>query len=154
MRKIRLNQRFDNLTPRRYALVDDEDYEWLNQWKWFLNGDGYAARTDNLNHIQIRMHRLINQTPEGFDTDHKNRHRLDNRRSNLRTATHSQNMRNIGLFKHNTSGHAGVSWYKQQNSWRAYIQVNSKYIRLGYFKNLSEAIRARKEAEIGNRWNH
>jgi len=66
------------LTQEKVALVDDADFEFLNQWKWFYHQTGYAKSCHRY------MHRLINKTPKGFHTDHINRNKLDNRKSNLR----------------------------------------------------------------------
>ena len=71
--------------------------------------------------------------------DHINRNKLDNRRSNLRIATKSQN----GL---NREESVGVSWRKERNKWRARITINGKEQFLGHFNNWEEAIQARKEA--------
>lgn len=79
--------------------------------------------------------------------DHINRIRTDNRISNLREVSHKQNHQNRSKSSHNTSGHSGVSWYKQKSRWRAQITHNQKDIHLGLFTNLEDAIAARKAAE-------
>jgi hypothetical protein len=78
--------------------------------------------------------------------DHKNRNGLDNRRSNLRIASHAQNMQNRGLDKHNRSGYRGVSWEKRWQRWRAVIQVDGRQQHIGHFKNIEEAASAVAEA--------
>jgi hypothetical protein len=136
------------------ALVDAADYEWLNQWNWWVN-EGYAYRQVGQGRTKdsrgqttgIMMHRLIMDTPAGMDTDHINRNRLDNRRSNLRIVDRAQNNYNTGLWANNTSGHKGVSWNKRTKSWRAYIGGVKGRIELGHFKNIEDAIAARLEAE-------
>ena len=140
MKKIRLTQ-------GKFALVDDDDFDWLNQWKWQFTKNGYAG-TDfggRKNKKKILMHRLINETPDSFVTDHVNRNKLDNRRNNLRTVTQRQNTLNSNLSKNNTSGHNGVDWYK--NRWVARIKFNYKNIYLGRFEKLEDAIAARKLGE-------
>lgn len=82
-----------------------------------------------------------------LNIDHINRNPSDNRLVNLRDVTNKQNMQNAGKYSHNTSGHPGVSWYKQKSKWRARITHNQKQIHLGYFSILEEAIAARKAAE-------
>lgn len=79
--------------------------------------------------------------------DHINRNRSDNRISNLRGVTNKQNLQNASKYSHNTSGHAGVSWYKRISKWQAKITHNQKDVHLGYFSVLEEAIAARKAAE-------
>src|SRR3990167_6055992 len=93
--------------PNVFTLVSDEDFEFLNQWKWRISSTGYVisglSGTGN-----VFMHRIVNDTPIGFDTDHINRDKLDNRRENLRIATKMLNGRNRGENKNNTSGYRGI----------------------------------------------
>lgn len=79
--------------------------------------------------------------------DHTNRIRTDNRISNLREVSNKQNGQNKSKRSSNTSGHQGIRWYKQRSRWRACIMHNYKYIHLGYFTTIEEAIAARKAAE-------
>lgn len=103
------------------ALVDDEDYEWLNQWTWTAvsthrrNG-GYAMRIANSK--TTLMHRLILGAPEGAEVDHINGNGLDNRRSNLRLATRRQGLANRRRFKNNKSGFKGVQFDKESGKWK------------------------------------
>jgi len=83
-----------------------------------------------------------------IELDHINHNRADNRISNLRLVTHSDNMKNQRKCKNNTSGVTGVNWDKQTNKWRAEIMVNRKGIKLGRFTELQDAIQIRKQAEI------
>ena len=135
------------ITKNKYVIVDDEDFEYLNQWKWHLSDSGYAVRGINKNNKKFRMHREINKTPEGLDTDHINGNKLDNRKSNLRTVTRSQNKMNVGKPKTNSSGIKGVSWHKACEKWRADIKVNQKQISLGCYSLLQKAILVRNLAE-------
>jgi hypothetical protein len=89
------------LTQGYEALVDDEDYNWLMQWKWCVHMPKadilYAVRNGgkpNGKHKTIFMHREIAGAAPGQRVDHRNRNHLDNRKSNLRPATQSQNMAN------------------------------------------------------------
>ena len=143
------------LTQNKCALVDNADFEWLNQWKWTYDStNGYAYRRKHLPSSRknqkckkIYMHRLINQTPPKVPTDHINRDRLDNRRANLRTVTSSQNSINSGLRSDNKSGCKGVYWDSATNKWGAEIKVNHKRIILGKFTDLQSAVEIRKNAE-------
>ena len=148
------------LTQDNFATVDDDLFEYLNSYKWWFAG-GYAIREiwhrDTQKKERVWMHRLINKTPKGFDTDHINRNRLDNRSENLRTATRSQNNMNTGLWSHNTSGYKGIHWRKQTNKWEVHIKTDSKKIHLGYYHTLQGAILARKWGErlywhLGNKY--
>lgn len=130
MKKIKLSK-------GKYAVVDDSDFGWINQWKWSFS-IGYASRRDEVGKT-IYMHRLILNTPKGKQTDHINLNRLDNRRSNLRIATASENKANEGLRKNNTSGYKGVYWFGRDQFWIAYITVNKKPIRIGSFATAKKA---------------
>lgn len=93
------------------------------------------------------MHKAVNQTPTGFDTDHIDRNRLNNQRSNLRTVTHQQNMFNAKLHAKSTSGYKGVFWVERYKGWRAYLVVDNRQVHIGYFRDKEEAIQARINAE-------
>ena len=143
------------LTKGKFAIVDDEDFEYLNQWKWHLDDKGYAARNQHVRLAKwtytsrrVVMHRLVNKTPEGFSTDHINRNKLDNRRCNLRTVTQSVNAINSGISKTNKSGTKGVYLDGWTGKWRAEIKIHGKKITLGRFSKKEDAIFARKEAEL------
>lgn len=91
-----------------FATIDDSDYELVSQYKWFLI-KGYAVTQKylgggrkNAKYKTIQMHKLINDTPDGLETDHINRDKLDNRRSNLRSVTKSENMLNRAKWTHKT----------------------------------------------------
>lgn len=127
--------------------VCDCHYEKVNQYTWYMAAR-YAARqvkTDKGWRVQF-MHRLIMNTPAGFDTDHINEITTDNRCSNLRIATRSQNKHNAGLYKNNTSGYKGVS-KRPNGSFVATIYIEGKSKYLGFFWNYNHAVNARKMAE-------
>lgn len=134
------------LTQGKYAIVDDEDFEWLNRWRWKYHKDGYAVRTATGNR-NVYMHREVNKTPKGLLTDHINRNGLDNRRCNLRTTDYRGNALNTGLPSNNTSGRKGVTWNKNRNRWQAQINSKKETVYLGLFENIKDAINARKRAE-------
>ena len=138
------------LTKGRIALVDDEDYEWLNQYKWCYAGLGYAYR--NINKIPDTMHRQI-MIHHGYDInglaiDHRNRNKTDNQKNNLRIATPAQNSANSDKRKRNTSGYKGVSWSKDHKSWEIYITENNKRKHLGFREDLIEAAKVYDIAAI------
>ena len=133
------------LTKGKYAIVDDDMFEYLNQWKWYLEINGYAVRKPN---IKIYMHRLINKTPDGFKTDHINRCRLDNRKNNLRSVTDSVSAINTSLYKNNITGYKGVHFDKSRGNWMVYINKLKKRYYLGRYLNFNEALSVRKTAEV------
>ena len=79
--------------------------------------------------------------------DHINKNPLDNRRSNLRPATISQNGMNANLRTNNTSGITGVCWHKSKEKWFVYIEIEKNRINLGYFSDFNEAVKVRLKAE-------
>jgi hypothetical protein len=81
------------------------------------------------------------------DVDHINRVRSDNRITNLRLASRTENSQNAGLKRNNTSGYKGVSLHKTTRRWRAHLMVGRKQIHLGLFDCIHEAVAARKAAE-------
>jgi hypothetical protein len=83
-----------------YAIVDDEDYEWLSCLDWQEGKDGYAY--SYVNKKIISMHRLLMDPPSDLQVDHINRNRLDNQRHNLRIVTQAVNMQNRNPFKAST----------------------------------------------------
>ena len=82
------------------------------------------------------------------DIDHINRIKHDNRISNLRLASRSQNMQNVAKHKHNSSGQKGVSWMPSRNKWRAYINYNYKQLHIGTFDTFEDAVAAYKSMAI------
>lgn len=132
MKKIQLGGHKKGSEIKGYALVDDEDYEYLNQFSWFLS-NGYAFR--RISYRKNRgMHRFILQSPKkGLQVDHKNGNRLDNRRKNLRLASSAQNSMNRKKLLNKSSVYKGVFYCKEMGSWRVIITTNQKAYHLGYF---------------------
>ena len=140
------------LTQGKVAQVDDEDYEWLSQWKWTYKKSlhtGYAYRHGPRPEIKtIRMHRFILQASENIEVDHIDRNGLNNQRDNLRLCSRSENMRNQKLRTDNTSGYKGVSWNEKIRKWEGYICKNNRKINLGYFETKEEAALVYNQASI------
>lgn len=88
------------------------------------------------------LHRLILNAPDDFEIDHENRNGLDNRRFNLRLATHSMNGANRALPENKTSQYRGVSIYRPRNVWQAQFKLNGHNQGLGHFHDEEEAARA------------
>ena len=145
------------LTQGRFATVDDEDFEYLNQWKWYLminkqRGKYYVqARVKNENGFfeTILMHRLILSIsdPKIF-VDHKFGDGLDNRKENLRICTNAENLRNKNIQKNNISGYKGVSWNARAKKYQAQIQIDRKIKYLGLFTCPIEGAKAYNEAAL------
>lgn len=129
------------------ADADLADLNW-SYTKTPTNNVAYSYRSIRKNgkKYTIHMHRVIlarklecdELLPTEF-VDHINGNGLDNRRENLRLATHQQNLANQKLAKHNTSGYKGVSWNWRAKKWVARIQVNRKNLYLGSFDTPEQA---------------
>lgn len=132
-----------SLTQGKFTIVDDCDYDYLMQWKWYYR-NGYAVRKESKR--TIHMHRVILERMDfkDFISDHINRDKLDNCRCNLRPATNSQNRCNRNKPKNNTSGYIGVCWYREK--WHVSIQTNGKRIYLGCYVDKEEAALAYDKA--------
>lgn len=147
------------LTKGMVAIVDDEDFDYLNNWKWHYNKTphsktGYAMRTSYENGKKtIRMHRLLfeyyKQDIDG-EIDHIDRDGLNNQKSNLRHCSRSENIRNVSSW--GGCKYKGVSFYKRiinnktYEYYRARIQVNKKSILIGLFKDEIEAAKEYNKA--------
>ena len=135
-------------------LVADEDYEWLNHWKWCLDKNSYPIRSlykkGEGKVGTLRMAREVLKrmglNPDGFVTDHINRNVLDNRRENLRLANYTQNQQNKPKCRNNKSGFKGVSFHKMTNKYQACIGIDNKMVHLGLWPTPKEASEAYKEA--------
>lgn len=139
------------LTHGLVALVDDEDFEWLSQWRWAARkgrNTFYAMRQVGKYPFDknVHMHREIMQTPNGMVTDHIDKNGCNNQRSNLRVCTDTQNKANRGKQCNNTSGFKGVTWNKYEGRWVSKIEVSGKTLSLGYFSDPEIAARAYDEA--------
>lgn len=138
---------------KKYAFVDDEDYEWLKKLRWSTHqtrGGLWCVERNYKGKMQ-KMHRLILKAKKGQEVDHINRNGMDNRRSNIRICTRSENLINRGLFKNKTTcKYFGVqkATSKKCNLIKPYyfnIQRNYKVFRRGMFRTAKEASLAREE---------
>lgn len=126
------------MTNTGEALVDDEDYEWLTQRRWYSvkSRQSIYAKTGK----NERMHRMIlGVTDSKVVVDHVNGDGMDNRRSNLRLTTVSENVKNRQRTKAGNK-FPGVWFGPRANKWRVGISVDYRKIHLGFFKNEDEAI--------------
>lgn len=129
------------LTKGKFALIDASDAELIGECRWFahrVRGLWYAITGGK---PMTLMHRLIRSDVTG-DIDHENRNGLDNRRSNLRPATRSQNIANRAAAAPR-SGFKGVRRSSPNGGWTAYIKVRGVHIHLGTFATPEEAARVR-----------
>jgi hypothetical protein len=118
------------------TIIDDE-FAYLNDYEWDF-GTGYAYTKIGKDYIAMQNMILPNDNKK-LVIDHINRDKLDNRKSNLRLATKSQNVANSKLYKTNTSGFRGVTFDKANDKWLASIKHNGIYIALGRYEDVEEA---------------
>ena len=122
------------------AIVDDEWYPLLSQYKWHLTTKGYVERSIKPGH-GVMMHRVVNMTPPGLITDHVNGNKLDNRASNLRACTNAENTQSR-KHKSGKSGFIGVSEIPSSGRWQVSICHNYKSVYIGSFDKAEDAARA------------
>lgn len=128
------------------TLVDSDMAEILKDYKWCMC-NGYVGTT--IENKIVRLHHFVIGSPlNNLEVDHINGNKLDNRRENLRLVTKSQNQMNRGLSSNNTSGTKGVCWDKNNKKWEVRITYNCITKHLGRFTSKSDAIAARRNAEI------
>jgi len=133
MKEIKLNHGY-------VAQVDDEDYEYINQWNWYISKSGdvnYARRDIKVNGKQkhLWMHRVILKIPDDMETDHIDRDGLNNQKGNLRTSTRAQN--NINRKTWGKSKYNGVSY--NRGFIQSQINIDGVRTNLGRFKTEEEA---------------
>ena len=134
------------LTKGYVALVDDEDYERVAQFNWHahLARDTVYARRSFNRKPHIYLHRFIMGIEPGMrcDVDHQDRNGLNCQRSNLRVATHAQNIHNQKKRRDNTSGYIGVTWFRSRQKWLARVVHEGRVHVAGQFDNPEDAARA------------
>ena len=138
------------LTQGKFTLVDDEDFEWVNQWKWCAHTTDknvfYAIRAIKSfdgKYIKLFLHRELLDLikGDGKKVDHINHNGLDNRKCNIRVCTQLQNTYNRRPNKNCSSKFKGVSWHKGCNKWQSRIRIKGTIKHLGTFvKEIDAAI--------------
>jgi hypothetical protein len=141
------------LTQGKFTIVDDDMYDYLNQWKWHVintRGLFYAAKCNSrIRGTKIKMHKLLtNNLSSDMVTDHINGNTLDNRKCNLRVCTRSQNQMNRGATVKNKTGYKGVYYHENRNAYKVQIKVNNKTYYLGYFTTPKKAAAAYNQAAV------
>lgn len=122
----------------RFALVDFDDMPKASKLKWVIHTGGYAKT--KIGRKDTYLHRLICQTSEGMEVDHKNLNKLDNRRGNLRACTKTQNKGNCLRRRHNkTSVFKGVRFMRKTGKFTARGIAGGKEKSLGVFDSEIEA---------------
>lgn len=126
------------------TIVDDKDFEIFNKYRWFLHSNGYVYR--KIKHKIIWLHREILICPKDKVIDHINHNKLDNRKSNLRVVTKSENQHNrIKQTSRCSSRYKGVYYHKRDKCWIAQITNNNTFIYIGSYNLEKEAAKAYNE---------
>ncbi len=141
-----------SLTQNKVAIVDDEDFDYLNQLKWYAHKDYktktfYAARSVYLKNGKStteQMHRLILNPPQGMQIDHIDGNGLNNQKSNLQIVTPRANCQNLHIKK--SSHFPGVTWHKGSKCWQSQIRIDGRYKYLGIFTDEEKAHQRYMEA--------
>jgi hypothetical protein len=136
------------LTQGQVALVSDEDYERVAQYKWSARWhprvhNFYAIRNDYTGgkHTTPLMHRFIMAAQPGEQIDHRNGNVLDNRRENLRRCTAGDNSHNQHRHTPHSSIYKGVSIHKQTGKWQASVGLDGRIYYLGLYETQEQAAR-------------
>jgi len=131
------------LTQGKFAQVDDEDFEWLNQWKWYAakKGNIYCAQRNikiNGKHTAIGMHNFILNSPPKTQIEHMDGCGLNNQRFNLRVKIRlnkaKMNSEFAGRSPNNDNPITALSWEKQRKYYREWYKKNGRKRSLDYAK--------------------
>lgn len=138
-------------------IIDKDDFKYIKERTWWsnkriVNGKTfeYMISKDEYGN-KIKFHDMImdfpNKKDKRFIVDHIDGNTLNNKKSNLRIRTQSENNMNKTIQRNNISGIVGVSWHKKDKMWSCRISLNNNTINLGEFYYLRNAVRRRIEAE-------
>jgi hypothetical protein len=127
------------------TIIDRGDYEKVKNYKWHISNN-YVKGV--LFSKIVLLSRFLIEPPDELDAEHKDQNTLNNRRSNLRFATRSQNMTNRGKQINNTSGYKGVYFEKRRNLWYSELRVRGEKLFLGYYTNRLSAAEAYKKKSM------
>ena len=164
IRPIRIegNVAYVPLTQGYEAVIDAADVTLVDGFNWFAHVFRRRDRSIRAIYAERRgphsggqttiiMHRVIDATPSGMETDHIDGDGLNNRRSNLRAATKAQNQHNAKTRVDNKSGAKGVHWDKRNRKWRVQIAVMAKNKHIGLFTTFADAQEAYAKAIAATR---
>jgi hypothetical protein len=147
MKEIKLSKQGTKYKGMYVALVDDEDYEKMDNIGWCVlvwkGKPAYARR--RIDGKETRMHRfLMGVTDTNVQVDHINGNGLDNRKCNLRIATNAQNQMNVRKNPKRSKGsiYKGVCGSLNRKKWKAFCTINRVRYMLGTFTNEKDAARA------------
>lgn len=135
-------------------LIDTDDKEKVEKYKWCIQRCRRTNRRYDIYYAKATergaplLHRLLLNAQKGKVVDHIDKNTFDNRKQNLREVSYAEN--NVSVLKHRNSpsGHVGVRFNKCANKWHAFIGKDYHVINLGFYSELKDAIKARKDGEL------
>lgn len=131
--------------------IDQRDWEVVRRYCWHINSAGYpttaGGRWPKVWTLNLHVF-LLGAAPKGYEIDHRDQNKLNNKRKNLRVVPEHVNQRNVGLRSTNRSGVKGVSWSKRAGKWRVDIRDGDVQRCVGYYASIEAAVVARKQAEL------
>lgn len=149
--------KYIKLNHNLFTIVDDEDYDLVNKWKWYCKR-GYAVRSIYVNKKskKVYLHRFLMNTPEGLSVDHINGNKLDNRKANLRNCTLQQNLCNRPVSKNKDSCKFKGVYRHESGKWLALIKKDGKRFHIGLFSEIKDAAKAydKKAIELQGEFAH
>jgi len=127
-----------------HFLIDEEDIDLVNEYRFHLNWKGYVISSPNENKKCVYLHWIVLGLKEkpAFQVDHINRNKTDCRKKNLRPVTNQQNAMNRGLMKTNKSGYVGAFYYPPRGYYVSKICINNRRISLHHSEDLIECAQA------------
>lgn len=128
--------------------IDLEDIDKIKPYRWCpyksrYSDTFYVQSTGRKNFSRIPLHRFITNCPKGKEVDHINHNGLDNRKSNLRVCTRTENMQNKLMYKNNKSGYRNINWNKSNKVWVVQVKRNGINTVVGTTTNLDKAVSMR-----------
>jgi hypothetical protein len=149
--RVEGNDAFITLTKGYVAVIDAADAHLVAERAWqakeSLARDGHVMTVYATSGMEtLRLHRAIIQAKPEETVDHIDGNGLNNRRSNLRICTKSENAQNRRTRRNTVSGVKGVVWHKRIKKWQASIMVGGKGVHLGYFQTVEAAAAAYAKA--------
>lgn len=127
--------------PINETIIDVVDVDQVKKHRWYMHGKGYVQAQD-----VGMLHRFLLKPEYGEIIDHINKDKLDNRKSNLRIATLSENGYNSKLPVNNTSGIKGVTYHKQSDGWDSFLEKDGIATRK-LFREFDDAVEHRQMLE-------
>ena len=127
--------------------IDADDYDKVSLHNWTVSGHGYIVSSNKSK--TIFLHRYILNLQQGCNiiVDHIDHNKKNNRKSNLRLCTPSENMINKQLLQSNKSGYPGIRWENNRHKWYVRICADRKEHFIGRFDSFNDALEARLNAE-------